>query len=189
LYFAGCVALLTRQVICQEFSRCYPDINICFWTDGSPLTQFEAQTACQQRSNSFLPRVTDGSVQSWLSAFRAAAGSLLGSNGFWIAVRSVSISSFHWIEGSPLAGLLFSVLECTCCEKRLLLLLLLLFFPDTQFPKNYAMQYKKYKNQAGMNFTPPPPSQNCHAVRWRIIIKMALLLLLLFIYYRLCAAE
>jgi len=31
--------------------------------------------------------------------------------------------------------------------------------------KNYAMQYKKYKNQAGMNLT-PPPSQNSHAVRW-----------------------
>jgi len=25
---------------------------------------------------------------------------------------------------------------------------------------------KKYKNQAGMNFTPPPPSQNSHAIRW-----------------------
>jgi len=28
----------------------------------------------------------------------------------------------------------------------------------------YAIQ-KKYKNQAGMNLTPPPPSQNSHAVR------------------------
>ena len=28
--------------------------------------------------------------------------------------------------------------------------------------KNYAMQYKKYKNQAGMNLTLPPPSQNSH---------------------------
>jgi len=28
------------------------------------------------------------------------------------------------------------------------------------------MQYKKYKNQAGMNLTPPPPSQNCYVVRW-----------------------
>ena len=24
---------------------------------------------------------------------------------------------------------------------------------------------EKYKNQAGMNLTPPPPSQNSHAVR------------------------
>ena len=40
------------------------------------------------------------------------------------------------------------------------------FDSGTQFPgneKNYAMQYKKYKNQAGMNLT-PPPSQNSHAV-------------------------
>jgi len=28
--------------------------------------------------------------------------------------------------------------------------------------KNYAMQYKKYKNQAEMNHSPPPPSQNSH---------------------------
>jgi len=32
--------------------------------------------------------------------------------------------------------------------------------------KKYAVQYKKYKNQAGVNLTPPPPSQNSHAVRW-----------------------
>jgi len=31
----------------------------------------------------------------------------------------------------------------------------------------YAIQ-KKYKNQAGMNLT-PPPSQNSHAVRWHCI--------------------
>ena len=30
--------------------------------------------------------------------------------------------------------------------------------------KNYAMQYKKYQNQAGMNLTPPPPSQNSRVV-------------------------
>ena len=28
------------------------------------------------------------------------------------------------------------------------------------------MQYRKVQNQAGMNLTPPPPSQNSHAVRW-----------------------
>jgi len=34
------------------------------------------------------------------------------------------------------------------------------------------MQYKKYKNQAGMNLTPPPPpSQNSHAVRWHCTAK------------------
>jgi len=37
---------------------------------------------------------------------------------------------------------------------------------NSQGMKKYAMQYKKYKNQAGMNLTTPPPSQNSHAVRW-----------------------
>ena len=36
---------------------------------------------------------------------------------------------------------------------------------NSQGMKNYAMQYKKVQNQAGMNLT-PPPSQNSHAVRW-----------------------
>jgi len=37
--------------------------------------------------------------------------------------------------------------------------------PGTQFPgkKNYAMQ-KKIRKQAGMVFTPPPPSQNYQEV-------------------------
>ena len=49
------------------------------------------------------------------------------------------------------------------------LLLLLLFDPSTQFPgneKNMLCNTKKYKNQAGMNLTPPPASQSSHAVRW-----------------------
>ena len=49
------------------------------------------------------------------------------------------------------------------------ILLLLFFDPGTQFPrneKNTLCNTKKYKNQAGMNLTPPPPSQNSHAVRW-----------------------
>ena len=40
----------------------------------------------------------------------------------------------------------------------------------TQFPgneKNYAMQHKSTKLEAGMNVTPPPPpSHNSRAVRW-----------------------
>jgi len=50
-----------------------------------------------------------------------------------------------------------------------LLLLLLFFDPGTQFPGNEKITLcntKKYKNQAGMNLTLPPPSQNSHAVRW-----------------------
>ena len=34
----------------------------------------------------------------------------------------------------------------------------------------YEIQ-KKYKNQAGMNLTPPPPSQYSHAVRWHCIAE------------------
>jgi len=53
----------------------------------------------------------------------------------------------------------------------LLLLLLLFYFldPGTQFPANEKITLcntKKYKNQAGINITPPPPSKNSHAVRW-----------------------
>ena len=51
----------------------------------------------------------------------------------------------------------------------IIIIIINFFGPGTQFPgneKNYAMQYKKvHKNQAGMNLTPPPPSQNSHAVR------------------------
>jgi len=43
------------------------------------------------------------------------------------------------------------------------------FDPGTQFPGNEKITLcntKKYKNQAGKNLTPPPPSQNSYAVRW-----------------------
>ena len=56
--------------------------------------------------------------------------------------------------------------------------LLLFYYPGTQFPGNeiinYSMQYKKYKNQAGMNLTPPPP-QNSHAVRWHCTAESGLI--------------
>jgi len=92
----------------SEFSKCYNDVNICLWTDGSQLTQTDAQTACQQR-NSSLPRITNSNIQSKLADFRSAAVNLLGNNGFWIDVKAVDASSFHWIDGSSLAGLfLFS---------------------------------------------------------------------------------
>ena len=41
--------------------------------------------------------------------------------------------------------------------------------PGTQFrgnEKNTLCNTEKYKKQAGINLTPPPPSQNSHAVRW-----------------------
>ena len=101
----GCVALLTKQVMCEEFSRCYDDVNICLWTDGSRLTQSAAQTACQQR-NSSLPRVTNDNIRRHFAEFRHALGNLLGSESFWIDVKAVDFSNnFHWIDGSSLAGL------------------------------------------------------------------------------------
>jgi len=99
----GFVALLTRQVTCVEFSRCYDNVNICLWTDGSSLTQSAAQTACQQRGGS-LSRVTNSSIQSKLQQFRTAPGNFVGEDGFWIDVTAVGADSFHWIDGSPVSG-------------------------------------------------------------------------------------
>ena len=97
----GYLGLLTRQVMCREHSQCYYGVNICLWTDGSQLTQSEAQSACQQR-NSFLTRITNSSIQSSLGEFRSTAVNLLGGSGFWIDVKAVSGDDFHWIDGSPL---------------------------------------------------------------------------------------
>jgi len=47
--------------------------------------------------------------------------------------------------------------------------LLLFFVPGTQFPGNEKITLcntKSAKNHAGMNLTPPRPSENCHVVRW-----------------------
>jgi len=99
----GYFGLLTRQVMC-EFSQCYNDVNICLWTDGSRQNQTKAQAACQQRNDSFLPRITNSDIQSKLAEFRSSAGTLLGTNGFWIDVKAVSVNNFHWIDGSALEG-------------------------------------------------------------------------------------
>jgi len=97
--------LLERQVTCREFSQCYDDVNICLWTNGSDLTQSDAQTACQQR-NTFLPRVTDDNIQTKLAHFRFEADPhLLSKHGFWIDVKQYGGSNFHWIDGSSFAGL------------------------------------------------------------------------------------
>jgi len=107
LYFAGYFTLLTSQVISQEFSRCYDDVNICLWTNGSLLRQSAAESACRQRNNSFLARVTDNRIQNKLAVFRNDARSLLRTSGFWIGVHAVGISSLHWLDGSPFVGLFF----------------------------------------------------------------------------------
>ena len=104
--FAGYLTILATHVMCQEFSRCYNDVNICLWIDGVKKERSEAQSACQQR-NSFLPRVANSDIQSRLADFRSAANSpdrLLGNNGFWIDINTTAIDSFHWIDGSLLTG-------------------------------------------------------------------------------------
>ena len=58
------------------------------------------------------------------------------------------------------------------------------FWPRYSIPeerKNYAMQYKKYKNQAGMNLTPPPPSQNSRAVRWHCTAESIIIIIIIII--------
>ena len=67
------------------------------------MLQSEAQSICQQR-NSFLPRITNSSVQSKLREFRYATWNLLAYNGIWIDVRAVDINDWHWIDSSSLAG-------------------------------------------------------------------------------------
>ena len=101
----------------DEFSQCYNDVNICLWTNGTLLTQSEAQTACQQRNNSFLPRITNSNLQNKLQLFRHPYNDTdqrppqLGGSGFWIDVKGVGVTNFHWIDGSPLAG----HLSCISC--------------------------------------------------------------------------
>ena len=103
--FTAYLMLLARQVTCWEFSDCYDDVGICLWTEGSQLTQSAAEAACQQRNNSFLPRVTDSNIQDKLAVFRVEAYDRLFVSGFWIDVKSVGVSSrFHWIGGSSFAG-------------------------------------------------------------------------------------
>jgi len=89
--------------MCEEFTQCYNDVNICLWTDGSKLSWSAAQSVCQRR-NSFLPRITNSNIQSKLGEFRSAAENLLGYNDFWIDVKAVDPNNFHWIDGSSLAG-------------------------------------------------------------------------------------
>jgi len=102
--FVGYLMLLTRQAMCEAFRQCYDDVNICLWTNGSLLTQSAAQTACR-RMNTFLPHITNSDIQNKMQEFRSAAGNLMGTTGFWIDVKAVGISEFHWIDGSSVQGL------------------------------------------------------------------------------------
>jgi len=100
------VDVVHQATSAQEFSRCYDDVNICLWTDGSLTSHSQAQAACQQR-NAFLPRATNNSIQYKLGLFRSADNNTynhLAEAGFWIDVTAESSTSFHWIDGPPLAG-------------------------------------------------------------------------------------
>jgi len=92
--------------MCNEFSRCYNDVNICLWTDGQEKTRAEAQSLCTQR-NASLPRITNSDIQSKLAAFRSADKSrdnLLENEEISIDVDATAVNDFHWIDGSSLAG-------------------------------------------------------------------------------------
>ena len=94
--------------MCEEFSRCYNDINICLWMNGSGSTQSVAEAVCQQR-NSFLPRITNRNIEPYMIDFRNATGIMLYTRGFWIDVKAVAPGNWHWIDGSAPTGLLLSM--------------------------------------------------------------------------------
>ena len=111
----GFIALLTTQVECREFSQCYDDLDICFWTDGSKLTQSEAQAACQRR-NSFLPRITNHDINYKLVQLLShvlTSTRAFQLKDYWIDVTAVDINNWHWVDDSPLAGWFVFVREYT----------------------------------------------------------------------------
>jgi len=105
---------------------------------------------------------------------RNRSNRLRGLISFYLVTNLVSAVIAYWPYPSASA----------CCNWTLrryinhaLLLLLLLFFYSfilfyfyflTPVLNSRGMKKitEKYKNQAGMNLTPPPPSQNSHALRW-----------------------
>ena len=93
--------------MCNEFSRCYNDVNICLWTEGTEVVRSDAQSKCTQ-PKSFIPRITNSDIQNKLAEFRPADNSqgspLLDNSAFWIDVNTTTINDFHWIDGSSLAG-------------------------------------------------------------------------------------
>ena len=69
-------------------------------------------------------------------------------------------------------NILFYVFGCVkSIHLRLSLGLLCIFVIAIPVKKITLCNTKKYKNQAGMNLTPPSSSQNSHAVRWHCIAE------------------
>ena len=92
--------------MCNPFSRCYSDDNVCLWTEGAEELRSKAQSKCPE-PNYFIPRITNSDIQSKLAEFRSAEESQEGklvNSGFWIDVNATAIDSFHWIDNSSLAG-------------------------------------------------------------------------------------
>jgi len=86
------------RVVRADFTRCYADIGVCLWTDGSELRKSAADRDCQRRDDSHLPRITSAGVQSKMEEFRAASGTLLNDSAFWVDISSSSLTSFHWTD-------------------------------------------------------------------------------------------
>jgi len=104
MYVLGYLGLLTRQVMCKEFSQCYNDVGICLWTNGIKRTKYEARSDCRERDY-YLLSIINSDIQSKLAEFRAAAPQhLLGSNQFWTDFRASGASKFSWIDGNVFSG-------------------------------------------------------------------------------------
>ena len=141
-----------------------------------------------------------------------AAGNEITSLIWWMWMvaanfrRTHSPSRLAWSESwRPLSLHFYQLNRLNSCNDfghddstinivAVIIIIIIIFDPGSQFPGNEKITLcntRKYKNQAGMNFTPPPPSQNSRAVRWhrtaeskRRVAETKLLLLLIL----LCAA-
>ena len=88
--------------------------------------------------------------------------------------RPLGAHQMNWVNSRNDFGLDDSTINIVMA-----IIIIIFFDPGTQFPikeKITLCNIKKYKNQAGMNLTPPPPSQNSHAVRWHCTAESLLLM-------------
>ena len=106
------------QVRCDIISKCYDNVNSCFWTDERELTWQEADAVCRQSYDSFLPRLSSPNVYSTLKSFRLHAA----SNNYrwerlsqvWIDARAVPADNWHWRDGTSFTGSCCSIMLLIC---------------------------------------------------------------------------
>ena len=105
----------------------------------------------------------DGSCQFSADSRHKSTGLVWGLAATW---RSVCIHQMNRVNSRNDFGRDDSTINIV------VVIIIIIFSPKYSIPsrewKNYAMllcNTKKYKNQAGMNLT-PPPLKNSHAVRW-----------------------